>query len=175
MAALALRGGNGAPATVVLSGRLDAYSVGPLWEQAQDALRTRPNAPLLIDCSGVDYCDGAGIALLYDLLLPYAQRVSGQGIVWIGAVAHYLGLLARTLGDTAGAEAHFADAAAIHQRIDAPIWLARTRLEWARMLLARRHPGDAERARQLLGDALAPARELGLGNVERRAVALLAQ
>jgi hypothetical protein len=41
------------------------------------------------------------------------------------------------------------------------------------MLLTRRQPGDAERARQLLGQALDAARELGLGNVERRAVELL--
>jgi hypothetical protein len=51
--------------------------------------------------------------------------------------------------------------------------LARTRLEWARMLLARRRPEDADRARDLLDPALATARELGLGNVERRAVELL--
>ncbi|HKN40250.1 MAG TPA: hypothetical protein VJ456_14235 [Acidimicrobiia bacterium] len=41
------------------------------------------------------------------------------------------------------------------------------------MLLARPGPRDAERARELLGNALTTARELGLGNVERRAVALL--
>jgi hypothetical protein len=41
------------------------------------------------------------------------------------------------------------------------------------MLLTRRKPGDAERARELLGQALTSARELGLANVERRAVELL--
>jgi hypothetical protein len=51
--------------------------------------------------------------------------------------------------------------------------LARTRLEWARMLLTRRQPGDADRARELLGQALLTARELGLATVERRAVELL--
>ncbi len=55
----------------------------------------------------------------------------------------------------------------------APHWLAATRLERARMLLDRRRPGDAERARELLGQALATARELGVVNVERRAVGLL--
>jgi hypothetical protein len=39
--------------------------------------------------------------------------------------------------------------------------------------LTRRLPGDSERARELLGQALAAARELGLGNVERRGVELL--
>jgi hypothetical protein len=41
------------------------------------------------------------------------------------------------------------------------------------MLLARRTPEDAQLARDLLGQALATARELGLANVEPRAVALL--
>jgi hypothetical protein len=43
----------------------------------------------------------------------------------------------------------------------------------ARMLLTRRHLGDIERARELLGQAIAGARKLGLGNIERKAVALL--
>ncbi|HKO85604.1 MAG TPA: hypothetical protein VJ140_13840 [Actinomycetota bacterium] len=40
------------------------------------------------------------------------------------------------------------------------------------MLLVRRQAGDAERALELLGQAIVTARELGLGTVERRAVAL---
>jgi hypothetical protein len=64
-------------------------------------------------------------------------------------------------------------AVAKESRIQAPIWLARTRLEWARMLLTRHQPGDLERARELLGQAITSARELGLGNLERKAVALL--
>jgi hypothetical protein len=91
----------------------------------------------------------------------------------LGAVAYYLAILAATSGDFYGAEHHFAKAAATHERIGAPHWLARTRLEWARMLLNRGRPGDAEQARELLGQALTTARERGLGNIERRAVQLL--
>jgi hypothetical protein len=40
------------------------------------------------------------------------------------------------------------------------------------MLLTRRQRGDVARARELLGQALDTARDLGLGAVERRAVAL---
>ncbi|MGH8972258.1 MAG: ATP-binding protein [Acidimicrobiia bacterium] len=116
--------------------------------------------------------DVPAAALLYDLLAPYADRVAGEGIVWTGAVAHYLGLLTAALGDPAGAEVHFAEAAAIHERIGAPAWLARTRMEWAGVLLARRDPGDVERARDFLGQAITAARSLGLGAVERRAVEL---
>ena len=111
--------------------------------------------------------------VLYDLLLPYSAQLAGQGISWIGSVAHYLALLACTLDRAEDAESHFAAAAATHERIAAPSWLARTRLEWARMLLARRQPADVDRARELLGQALATARELGLAKVERDAVVLL--
>jgi hypothetical protein len=41
------------------------------------------------------------------------------------------------------------------------------------MLLNRHGPGDAQRARELLGQALDVARQLGLANIERRAVQLL--
>ena len=68
MAALALQPGNGGPARIVLSGRLDAYTVGPLWAEAHAALRAHASKPLIVDCSAVDYCDGAGVALLFDLL-----------------------------------------------------------------------------------------------------------
>jgi tetratricopeptide (TPR) repeat protein len=112
-------------------------------------------------------------AILHARLAPHCGLLAKAGPAAIGAVDHYVALLATTLEFLDEAEARFAAAEAIHQRAGAPTWLARTRLEWARMLLTRRQPGDAERARELLGQALASARELGLGNVERRTVALL--
>jgi class 3 adenylate cyclase len=87
--------------------------------------------------------------------------------------AHYLGMLDTVLGRFEEAEQHFSSAARSHERIGAPAWLARVPLEWALMLVARGRAGDAVRARDLLGQALTTARELGLGNIERRAVALL--
>lgn len=119
-------------------------------------------------------CDTDAAIVLRERLTPFSEQVViPTGAITTGAIAHHLGLLATTLGDYEEAEAHFQTAEAIHSRIGAPTLLARTRLEWARMLLARRQPGDAERGYDLLGRALATARELGLGNVERRAVALL--
>jgi class 3 adenylate cyclase len=110
---------------------------------------------------------------LYDVMLPYRQLLANTASNFFGAIAHHLGALATTDERFAEAETHFAAADAIHGRLGALTWLARTRLEWARMLLTRRQPGDAERARELLGQTLASARELGLANVERRAVTLL--
>jgi class 3 adenylate cyclase/tetratricopeptide (TPR) repeat protein len=116
--------------------------------------------------------DRPGASVLYGLLVPYAdQFVFAYGGAW-GAVAHHLGLLAGTLDRFDEAEARFAAALATHERFGAPAWLARTRCEWAAVLLRRGVPGDAERARRFLDQALATARELGLASVERRAVEL---
>jgi len=112
-------------------------------------------------------------AALYRLLLPHRGLVAQAGSSVTGGVVHYIALLSTVLGRFDEADADFESAARLHQRLAAPTLLARTRLEWARMLVDRRQPGDVERARELLGQALATARELGLANVERRAVELL--
>jgi class 3 adenylate cyclase/tetratricopeptide (TPR) repeat protein len=107
------------------------------------------------------------------LLRPYAGQAVPLMTLPTPCVAHSLGLLSTTLGRYDEAETWFPTAAATHERLGAAHWLTLTRLEWARMLLARRATGDAERARELLGQALLTARELGLEHLERRAVALL--
>jgi hypothetical protein len=118
-------------------------------------------------------CDRPLAAQLYDRLAPYADQLVGTGVVWWAGVSHYLGLLATTLERYDEAEARFAAAQSIHERLAAPTWLARTRLEWARMLLTRRRPDDHAQARALLEQALDAARNLGLGSVERQTVGLL--
>ncbi len=50
---------------LVFSGRLDAKSVAGVWAQALDAVRQ--GGQISIDASEVEYCDGAGIALLWEL------------------------------------------------------------------------------------------------------------
>jgi class 3 adenylate cyclase/tetratricopeptide (TPR) repeat protein len=117
--------------------------------------------------------DARRASTLYDRLDPCRGLVAHVGGGSTGCVDHHLALLACVLGRFEDANAHFEDAHALHEALAAPTWLARTRLEWARMLLRRCQPGDADRARGLLGQALATARELGLANVERRAVELL--
>lgn len=112
---------------------------------------------------------------LRSLLLPYRDLLATTGGGATGAMAHHLGLLETVLERFDEADAHFAAAASRHAQIPAPAWLARTRLEWARMLLTRRQPGDDGRARELLGQALTTARDLGLGGVERQAIALIGE
>jgi class 3 adenylate cyclase len=108
---------------------------------------------------------------------PYAsQLMIGSFAGWIGgSVSLYLAMLAATAGDFAQAETEFAAAVATHERIRAPIWLARTRVEWARMLLTRAEPKDVERAHDLLGQARATASQFDLAKIEREATELLAR
>jgi hypothetical protein len=122
-------------------------------------------------CAGL--ADVEQAAVLWERLAPCHQLfVNNVGAV-TGAVPHYLGLLATTLGRFHEADVRFAAAAALHERVSAPTLLARTRLEWAHMLMVRHEAGDIERARHLLERALATARQLALGTVERRALAAL--
>jgi phospholipid/cholesterol/gamma-HCH transport system permease protein len=53
---------------LALSGRLDATTLRQLWDDAHRALAEAPTRPVTVDASGIDYCDGAGIALLVDLV-----------------------------------------------------------------------------------------------------------
>jgi DNA-binding SARP family transcriptional activator len=110
---------------------------------------------------------------LHRLLAPHRGLIANRGSASTGPIDHHLALLETTLDRFDDADVSFVSAAAFHERLGVPAWLARTRLEWARMLLSREQPGDAGRARELLGQALATARELGLGAVEQRAAALL--
>ncbi len=114
-------------------------------------------------------------APLRSALEPYADQLQIGAFAGLigGSVSLHLALLATTASDWPEAETRFAAAAATHERIAAPIWLARTRVEWARMLLTRCQAGDNERAENLVSLAVATARDLGLGKIERDGIALL--
>ena len=67
-AALAVTDQRDGRRTLALSGRLDATTIRELWNAARQAVADAPGKPIVVDASGVDYCDGAGAALLIDLL-----------------------------------------------------------------------------------------------------------
>ena len=117
--------------------------------------------------------DEARARALRGLLTPYAGQVAGVPILYVGPVTHFLGLLAATVGQFDEAEAHFADAVHSAESIGAPLFLARTRLHWARILLRRDSGGDAERGRRLLVQVVDSATRLGFVTVERQAQDLL--
>jgi class 3 adenylate cyclase len=115
--------------------------------------------------------DREAAAALYEQLAPWSGQVTINGVTSWGAVDLYLGRLADTLDSRDRAERHLAAAEELHERIGAPTWLARTRYARAHLLLRGDGPGDARRAREAAGRAFATARELGLGRLERRALA----
>jgi hypothetical protein len=119
--------------------------------------------------------DTPSAEVLHRLFLPYSDHVAGMITGGMNIISHYLGVLDTVAGRGDEAESWFAATVARQDGLGTPVWMAHTRLEWARMLRSRRRAGDAERARELLGLALAAARELGLGRIEQQAVGLLSE
>ncbi len=119
-------------------------------------------------CYLVDVCDYLGdaerAAMLYEMLLPYARLtvVLGNATVCLGATSRFLGQLAVTMARWEDAEAHFAHALELNGRMAATSWLAHARFQYARGLMRRGRRDDAERAMQLLDEAVAAARQRGM-------------
>jgi len=68
MAALAITDTADGRRVLALTGRLDATTLPDLWERVRRAADDAAPKPLVVDAAGVEYCDGAGAALLIDLL-----------------------------------------------------------------------------------------------------------
>jgi predicted ATPase/DNA-binding CsgD family transcriptional regulator len=96
-------------------------------------------------------------AVLYALLLPRASYVVtvDPASVCLGSTSRYLGMLATALGRFDDAERHFDDSDAMNTRLGARPLLAHTKVDRARMHLARHERGDLPRARELLAEASA--------------------
>jgi tetratricopeptide (TPR) repeat protein len=112
-------------------------------------------------CTLLQHTDSA--PALYRLLLPWAAlNVADLPEGIRGSVSRYLGLLTTTTERWTQAAHHFEDALAMNERMGARPWLAHTQNDYAQMLAARGGPGDRERAKELLGQAIATYRELGM-------------
>jgi tetratricopeptide (TPR) repeat protein len=109
---------------------------------------------------------------LYDLLYPYRDHLINSFVTVFGSGHMILGLLATGLDRYDSAEQHFGEAVSLHERIGAPLLLARTWLYWAHMLMRRAQPSDAAHARSLLEKAESHARTHGGVAIEREAQAL---
>ena len=100
---------------------------------------------IVCNCAAVSAAlDDAVVAeRLTDLLTPYAgQLVTLSSLAYCGAVDHYLGQLTAVLGRYTEADAHFSAAEAIHERMGAPAWLARTRKARAQLPVAAKAPSQ---------------------------------
>ena len=133
----------------------------------QDALWAASITFLVEVCAMLGDRDRAEV--LYRLLSPYAAYavVAGEWASF-GAASRFLGQLAATMGRRQEAESHFDQALAMNARMGAKPWLAHTQFQYARVLLAGAAPGDVARARILLDDARAIARQLGMRSLEAR-------
>ena len=54
---------------LIFAGRLDSSTTGTVWRRATTAVTRGKAQTVVVDAAGVDYCDGAGIALLVHLRL----------------------------------------------------------------------------------------------------------
>lgn len=75
MTALAVSDAPDGRRVLTLSGRLDANSIHDVWAEGRRAIAAAPDQRVVVDASKVDYCDGAGVALLVDLI---ARRKPGE-------------------------------------------------------------------------------------------------
>jgi tetratricopeptide (TPR) repeat protein len=114
---------------------------------------------------------------LYALLAPHAPRNAAAiwGALCLGSVERCLGLLTGAMGRTDEAANHFEAAISFDARLGSPPLVARTRIDYARSLLARGRPGDRVRATQLLEAALQIGQRLELSATSERASRLLAE
>ncbi len=57
----------GGTLTLRLAGRLDAQTIASHWNQVLEALQSSPASRVVIDATAINYCDGAGAALISSL------------------------------------------------------------------------------------------------------------
>lgn len=102
---------------------------------------------------------------IYEALEPYGEyNVMAHPEFSLGSAARYLGLAASTMSRWEAAESHFERALAMNAEMGTRPWLAHSQHDYAAMLLARDEANDRERASELVGEAGATYRRLGMGN-----------
>ncbi len=79
-----------------------------------------------------------------------------------------LGDALMALGRYDAAEHHLRAALAMHERMQAPYWIARTQIDIAELAAARGGPGDADAARDLLGAVQRAVDHYGYAGLQRR-------
>src|SRR5262245_13852312 len=72
--------------TLRLAGWLDAHTIGRVWERSRQALTEHHPRHIIVEAAQVDYCDGAGIAMLVDLRRKQGPQV---GVEIRGLAAEY--------------------------------------------------------------------------------------
>jgi len=122
--------------------------------------------------------DPGGTPLAYEVLSQATERgvlfSAGWG-AWVFLIARILGVAATLNHWWDKAEGHFQSAIDVATDCGARPELARSYLDWARMLVARDAPGDATRAIEALQQAVSIGAELDMQPCLQRALALADQ
>jgi len=121
----------------------------------------------------VAFGDVAVVADLHRRILPFDGTMIASALGAVGPTAHFLARAEGLLGDHAQAVVHARAAVDISARGDFGPWLARSRLALAEALMLRSAAGDREEALRVATLAAVSARELGMGPVLARALALV--
>jgi tetratricopeptide (TPR) repeat protein len=118
--------------------------------------------------------DAAQAKLLYDALLPYADRhgVVAMAVNTHGPLARHLGRLALRMNDVASASLHFERAIEASEEAASPVFTSLSCLGYAEVLVASDRPGALEQAGLLTARSFQLAHEHGMWNVVERAKAL---
>ncbi|HWX74313.1 MAG TPA: hypothetical protein VNZ05_03340, partial [Solirubrobacteraceae bacterium] len=117
--------------------------------------------------------DSESAAALYPMLAPYENQVAyTTANAWL-TIAHHLGALARVTGRLELSERHLWVAAQLGERMSAPIWLARTQVEQARVRMLR--GAAAADVTPMLESVLQTAADLGAKGLEHEAAAVLTE
>ena len=114
-------------------------------------------------------------ARVCEVMESWADRTAFNGTACFGAVAHYRGLLLRTLDRPLEAVAAFELAVLTNAELGAPALLADSKAELAGALLGGGHLIDAPDVGDLLASASNVAQDLGLSTVRRRCAEIEAQ
>ena len=137
-------------------------------EMSQDAFRSIPRDLAWLGAHAylaevASYLgDSRGAYVLRGVMEPFSNHnCSLFDIASYGAVSHYLGLLAATMGDHDGARSYLEEAIAFNDATGQRPAAARSRMECARVQ-SRRGRSGRKAAATLLADAAAEASALGL-------------
>ncbi len=151
-----------APGLIVVCTELGLleYARNLLHRLAQDDFAQLPRDDMFVTClvycseACVELGDSARAAMIYRLLLPYAeQTLNHPRAVCFGSAQLFLGLLAHTAGDDTAAHEHFKRAVARNREMRAWPWLARTLYHYGRFLLQADRDPEREHGRGFLTEA----------------------
>lgn len=87
---------------LILTGRLDSDTAGALWRRAVAAVKDSKASTVVIDAAGIEYCDGAGVALFSQL--HRLQSEKGGSLEITGLKSEFAALMSGWDPVGAGAE-----------------------------------------------------------------------